>query len=610
MAAELVGGAFLSASLQMLFDRLASPEVVDFIKEKKLNDVLLKNLKIMLLSANSLVNDAEEKQIRNPAVREWLEELKEATYVAEDLIYHINTEALQRKMEGEHEAAQVRYRISSQLGLLDFPVESKLREILARLEYIVKQKDILADKEAIVKLLVSDDDLGGGNKISVIPIVGMGAEDSQKAREVLDGLQPPTNIEKLHIAGYGGTRFPNWVVDGSLSQLVDLRLLIEGLATLRALDINGLINLKSLNGKAFQHLTSLIILEISDCLQLQCSLKKIAEKDGGKFEAAVYAAHCCNSWRMLPICRDWETTHFADWLDVQVDLELAHLQSGDLTRLEALEMHVVENWQCLSAFKWCRKLAKASLHPGAFKWCIKMLLEDARSSNVKIEPQGTPESFHLWQRVNSQLSSPSQPYSLREALSQAQSSRAGASAQALRGSLHPTLGQKLAARILVVLLCKHDFDAPYQKPDDKLYIVLLYFPLIGQVESYLSLSSASCLQLIALLFLLDLGKYSQYMLAKVKFLATQEGHLFSSYIAIEYFRRNAGFDNLNAVEKREVLVVILQIVRNLDDASLAEARLKLWQLRIAQTRLFYKLMEECLVLFDFAYCGSSLPLIK
>ncbi|KAM3684141.1 hypothetical protein ACB098_11G022000 [Castanea mollissima] len=98
-----------------------------------------------------------------------------------------------------------------------------------------------------------------------------------------------------------------------------------------------------------------------------------------------------------------------------------------------------------------------------------------------------------------------------------------------------------AARILVVLLCKHEFDARYQKPEDKLYIAQLYFPLIGQILDEMPV-----------------------------------------------------FYNLNAVEKREVLILILQIVRNLDDASLVKA----WQQSIARTRLFFKLLEECLVLFE------------
>jgi hypothetical protein len=46
---------------------------------------------------------------------------------------------------------------------------------------------------------------------------------------------------------------------------------------------------------------------------------------------------------------------------------------------------------------------------------------------------------------------------------------------------HTVLHPSQAARILVVLICKHEFDARYQKSEDKLYIAQLYFSLIGQV---------------------------------------------------------------------------------------------------------------------------------
>ena len=47
---------------------------------------------------------------------------------------------------------------------------------------------------------------------------------------------------------------------------------------------------------------------------------------------------------------------------------------------------------------------------------------------------------------------------------------------------HDDLSQRAkAARILVVLMCKHKFDSWYQKYEDKLYIAQLYFPLIEQI---------------------------------------------------------------------------------------------------------------------------------
>ncbi|WVZ13604.1 hypothetical protein V8G54_011170 [Vigna mungo] len=66
MAAELVGGALLSAFLQVAFDRLASTQFVDFFRGRKLDDKLLRNLNIMLHSVNALADDAEQKQFTDP----------------------------------------------------------------------------------------------------------------------------------------------------------------------------------------------------------------------------------------------------------------------------------------------------------------------------------------------------------------------------------------------------------------------------------------------------------------------------------------------------------------------------------------------------------------
>ena len=188
------GGALLSASIQVLFDRMASRDFLTFLREQKLSVGILRKLKMKLLAVQVLLNDAESKQIMNAAVKEWVDELKDAVYDAEDLLDGITTEALQCKMESDSET-QVRNIISCE------GIGYRVEEIIDTLEFFAQQKDALGlnegvgekllnrwpttslvdecgvygrrdDKEEIVEFLLSHN--ASGNKISVISLVGMG----------------------------------------------------------------------------------------------------------------------------------------------------------------------------------------------------------------------------------------------------------------------------------------------------------------------------------------------------------------------------------------------------------------------------------------------------
>ncbi|OMP14141.1 putative disease resistance RPP13-like protein 1-like protein [Corchorus olitorius] len=69
MAGALVAEAFLSTTIQFLFDRLTSREVVDFIRGKTLVKALVNKLGPVLMSVKAVLNDAEDKQITNKHVK-------------------------------------------------------------------------------------------------------------------------------------------------------------------------------------------------------------------------------------------------------------------------------------------------------------------------------------------------------------------------------------------------------------------------------------------------------------------------------------------------------------------------------------------------------------
>ncbi|KAG8493259.1 hypothetical protein CXB51_010720 [Gossypium anomalum] len=176
----MVGEAFLSASIEVLLDRIVSGDVLRLMKGKKLEAVLLNKLKPTLMSVKAVLDDAENKQITNPNVKSWTDELKDAVYDAEDLLDEISTEALRNKIESEYQTTamkQVRSFFSS-FNPFNDGMQSKLEDILGRLDNLLNQKQILGLKENFkgenafqrtpATCLVDESDF------DVIPILGMG----------------------------------------------------------------------------------------------------------------------------------------------------------------------------------------------------------------------------------------------------------------------------------------------------------------------------------------------------------------------------------------------------------------------------------------------------
>ncbi|KAL2491601.1 putative disease resistance RPP13-like protein 1 [Abeliophyllum distichum] len=204
-----IGEVFLGAFVTVLLERLASRELLKFLSPLGI-DAQLKKWRRTLLMIKAVLTDAENKQTRNEAVKEWLNDLEDLAYDIDDLVDELNTEAVQRKlMETDEESTSQVQKLfstfSNNFSIRDFisekGINSKLQEINEQLEYLSQQISMLSlvmdvkgrsdktvkrlqptslveesevhgrekDKEDILKMLLKVE-----SEVSVIPIVGMG----------------------------------------------------------------------------------------------------------------------------------------------------------------------------------------------------------------------------------------------------------------------------------------------------------------------------------------------------------------------------------------------------------------------------------------------------
>ncbi|ONI14538.1 hypothetical protein PRUPE_4G286000 [Prunus persica] len=147
----LIGEALISASVQVLCDKITLTLFVDLFWHKKLDKPLLMKLNTTLLTLNVVLDDAEDKQIVNPAVRKWLDELKHVVFDAEDLLDEIDTEALRCKLEGEDQSHKLTNKVwnflPSSRNHFYQSMNVKIQELLQRLESFVQQKSVLGLRE-------------------------------------------------------------------------------------------------------------------------------------------------------------------------------------------------------------------------------------------------------------------------------------------------------------------------------------------------------------------------------------------------------------------------------------------------------------------------------
>ncbi|GMP41635.1 hypothetical protein CsSME_00011670 [Camellia sinensis var. sinensis] len=200
-----VFGIFISPFVQAMVDKLSSY----FGNLVSTADVGtgIQNLKKALEDLETLLADAENKQVYDKDIKKWLEEVQPLAYDADDLLDDFATEALERKLMAEETTMgrrPAKFPRLSSIVPFNLKTGSKLNEITSQLQEVAsKGKDLGLDKrlvgrmstdlrqrsqttclrephihgrdeaiKQIMELLLGD--APTGNFFDIIPIVGMG----------------------------------------------------------------------------------------------------------------------------------------------------------------------------------------------------------------------------------------------------------------------------------------------------------------------------------------------------------------------------------------------------------------------------------------------------
>ncbi|KAL7204416.1 hypothetical protein ACSBR2_017480 [Camellia fascicularis] len=201
-----VFGIFISPFVQALVDKLSS----FFSKLVSTADVGMgiQNLKKALEDLETLLADAENKQIYHKYIKKWLEEVYHLAYDADDLLDDFATDDLERKLMAEETTIKRRPDKFPRLSnIVPFNLKngSKLIEITSQLQEVAtKGKELGLDNRLVGRMST---DLRQRSQTTCLkePHIHGRDEDIKKIIELLLGDAPTGNFfDVIPIVGMGG----------------------------------------------------------------------------------------------------------------------------------------------------------------------------------------------------------------------------------------------------------------------------------------------------------------------------------------------------------------------------------------------------------------------
>ncbi|GAY33148.1 hypothetical protein CUMW_005850 [Citrus unshiu] len=214
-----VGEVFLGAFLQVLFDRLAPHKLLSLFPSEAAGICSeLKQWKKKLLMIQAVLDDAEEKQLKNEAIKLWLDDLRDLAYDVEDALDEYATQVLETKLMMMSKQKVISSFADYFSAALSGRSSSTIEDISSRLEDLCEQRHELGlkavdyyipDHEAIISTRWARQ-RPPSTSVPIEPAVYGRENDISKLLEMVSSVGVPTNgkfsvIPIVGMAGVGKT---------------------------------------------------------------------------------------------------------------------------------------------------------------------------------------------------------------------------------------------------------------------------------------------------------------------------------------------------------------------------------------------------------------------